>query len=35
MEFRHSERKLRVLAPKEPGVNLWEEVLKTLAPWTK
>ena len=35
MEFKHSERKLRVLAPKDRGVNIWEEVLKTLAPWTK
>lgn len=35
LEFAHSERKLRVLAPKERGVAWWEEVLKTLAPWTK
>jgi diacylglycerol kinase family enzyme len=35
MEFRHSERKLRVLAPTDRGVNIWEEVLRTLAPWTK
>ena len=35
IEFAHSERKLRVLAPKERGVAWWEEMLKTLAPWTK
>jgi diacylglycerol kinase family enzyme len=35
LEFAHSERKLRVLAPEERGVAWWEEVLKTLAPWTK
>jgi len=35
LEFCHSERKLRVLAPKERGVAWWEEMLKTLAPWTK
>jgi diacylglycerol kinase (ATP) len=35
MKFAHSEAKLRVLAPKERGVNWWEQVLKTLAPWTK
>ena len=34
-EFAHSEAKLRVLAPKERGANWWEQVLKTLAPWTK
>ena len=35
MEVSHSERKLRVLAPRDRGVNWMEEVMKTLAPWTK
>lgn len=33
LTFSHSERKLRVLAPKERGGNWWEEMLRNLTPW--
>ncbi|NNC89122.1 MAG: diacylglycerol kinase family lipid kinase [Akkermansiaceae bacterium] len=33
LSFAHSERKLRVLAPKERGTNWWEQVLRNLTPW--
>jgi diacylglycerol kinase (ATP) len=35
LEFAHSARKLRVLAPSERGKNWWEEVLRTLTPWAE
>lgn len=35
IEFRASERKLRVLAPEEEGKNWWEQVLANLTPWPK
>jgi YegS/Rv2252/BmrU family lipid kinase len=33
VEVRGSKRKLRVLAPSEPGKNWWEQVLANLTPW--
>ena len=35
MEFSHSARKLRVLAPAERGEAWWEEALRTLTPWAE
>lgn len=33
--FCHSPQKLRVLAPKDPKPNRWEETLRALSPWIK
>lgn len=35
MNFSHSVRKLRVLAPAERGEAWWEEALRTLTPWAE
>ncbi len=34
LDFRHSERKLKVLAPRETK-NRWVQILENLTPWSQ